>query len=77
MKRKLPRDFAHQADAVHAAMDGDFIVTTGTASGKSLCYQLPVFDALLGDGHRSALWEASWHTPALVAEYGALEEILG
>jgi peptidoglycan/xylan/chitin deacetylase (PgdA/CDA1 family) len=21
-------------------------------------------------GHRAALWEASWHTPALVAEYG-------
>ena len=21
-------------------------------------------------GHRSAMWEASWHTPALVAEYG-------
>ena len=29
---------------------------TGTASGKSLCYQLPVFDALLGDGHRTALY---------------------
>ena len=28
--------YAHQAEAVEAAMGGPFIVTTGTASGKSL-----------------------------------------
>ena len=32
------------------------VVATGTASGKSLCYQLPVFEALLGGGRRTALY---------------------
>ena len=45
------------AAAVALARAGrNVVVATGTASGKSLCYQLPVFDALLGDGHRSALY---------------------
>src|SRR3954463_6269816 len=30
--------YSHQAGAVEAAMTGPFIVTTGTASGKSLCF---------------------------------------
>src|SRR4051812_4481894 len=33
--------YSHQAAAVQAAMSGPFIVTTGTASGKSLCFNLP------------------------------------
>src|SRR4029450_508437 len=34
----------------------NLVVATGTASGKSLCYQLPVFEALLGEGQRTALY---------------------
>jgi DEAD/DEAH box helicase domain-containing protein len=49
----------HQAAAIALARAGrHVVVATGTASGKSLCYQLPVFDALLGDGHRTALYLA-------------------
>jgi DEAD/DEAH box helicase domain-containing protein len=39
--------YAHQAHAVEAAMHGPFIVTTGTASGKSLCFNLPTLNQLL------------------------------
>ena len=47
--------YAHQVEAVHAAMEGDFIVTTGTASGKSMCFNLPTLHHLLqhADGARA------------------------
>jgi len=49
--------WSHQAEAVALARSGTHaVVATGTASGKSLCYQLPVFEALLGGGHRTALY---------------------
>jgi len=39
------RLYSHQAEACQLAQTGKhFVVTTGTASGKSLCYQLPVID---------------------------------
>lgn len=51
--------WSHQAEAVALARGGSHVaVATGTASGKSLCYQLPVFAALLGKGHRTALYLA-------------------
>src|SRR5271169_716387 len=41
----------HQAEAIAAAGRGDnFIVSTGTGSGKSLTYLVPIFDAVLRDG---------------------------
>jgi len=48
--------YAHQADALRAASDGPFIVTTGTASGKSLCFNLPVLDVLCTDAKARALY---------------------
>ena len=39
--------YAHQAEALDAAWAGPTIVTTGTASGKSLCFNLPTLDVLL------------------------------
>jgi DEAD/DEAH box helicase domain-containing protein len=49
----------HQAEALALARDGTHvIVATGTASGKSLCYQLPVFESLLGAGRRTAIYLA-------------------
>eukprot|EP00802_Teleaulax_amphioxeia_P006520 Tamp_06524.p1 GENE.Tamp_06524~~Tamp_06524.p1 ORF type:complete len:853 (+),score=200.48 Tamp_06524:163-2559(+) len=46
--------YLHQACAVDAALEGrNVIVTTATASGKSLCFNLPVMNAVLnpnGDG---------------------------
>ncbi|PZS14616.1 MAG: DEAD/DEAH box helicase [Solirubrobacterales bacterium] len=48
--------YAHQADAVLKAFDGPTIVTTGTASGKSLCFQLPTLQILTTDRAARALY---------------------
>ncbi len=41
--------WSHQADAYESAARGHTIVTTGTASGKSLAFNLPVLDMLARD----------------------------
>ncbi|UED85523.1 DEAD/DEAH box helicase [Streptomyces profundus] len=49
----IERPWAHQAEAIEHAVRGDsVVVSTGTASGKSLTYQVPVLSALL-DGQRA------------------------
>ena len=49
--------YAHQADAWKAtAAGGHVIVTTGTASGKTLAFNLPVLDALATDPKNRALY---------------------
>src|SRR3954468_3485005 len=48
--------WSHQAEALHAAWAGPTIVTTGTASGKSLCFQLPALDVLSRDARARALF---------------------
>jgi DEAD/DEAH box helicase domain-containing protein len=48
--------YAHQAQAWQSAFEGTTIVTTGTASGKSLCFQLPTLETLLADRHARALF---------------------
>ena len=48
--------WSHQAEALHAAWAGPTIVTTGTASGKSLCFQLPTLDVLHRDRGARALY---------------------
>ena len=48
--------YAHQAEALEAAEAGSVIVTSGTASGKSLCFNLPVLTELLGDPRARALY---------------------
>jgi DEAD/DEAH box helicase domain-containing protein len=52
----IDRLYAHQAEALEAAWAGPTIVTTGTASGKSLCFNLPTLDVLCGDGRARALY---------------------
>jgi DEAD/DEAH box helicase domain-containing protein len=49
--------YAHQAEAYAAAREGgSVIVTTGTASGKTLAFNLPVLDALAADPKSRALY---------------------
>src|SRR3546814_1943622 len=47
--RGVERLYSHQADAWHAAQRGEHVaIATPTASGKSLCYTLPVVAAAMG-----------------------------
>ena len=48
--------YEHQREALLKAFDGPTIVTTGTASGKSLCFQLPTLEVLTSDRTARALY---------------------
>lgn len=49
--------YTHQADALLALRRGEsVVVVTGTASGKTLCYQIPTLEALLGNAQATALY---------------------
>jgi DEAD/DEAH box helicase domain-containing protein len=55
--RGISRLFDHQRDAWERARGGgNVIVTTGTASGKTLAFNLPVLDALAAEPKRRALY---------------------
>ena len=48
--RGIERLYCHQAEAIeHARAGRNPLVVTGTASGKSLCYLVPILERLLGD----------------------------
>ncbi len=48
--------YQHQREALLAAFEGPTIITTGTASGKSLCFQLPTLQVLCTDPTARALY---------------------
>ncbi len=52
----IERLYSHQAHAIGAATEGPTIVTTGTASGKSLCFQLPTLHILSEQTRARALY---------------------
>jgi DEAD/DEAH box helicase domain-containing protein len=53
----IARLYTHQAEALRLARQGQhLVVTTPTASGKTLCYNLPVLDALLAEPEARALY---------------------
>jgi DEAD/DEAH box helicase domain-containing protein len=55
--RGLQALYTHQAEASELAFAGKpFVVVTPTASGKTLCYNLPVLSALLRDATARALY---------------------
>jgi len=53
----VERLYDHQARALEVARAGrNLLLTTATASGKSLAFQLPVLEEALAGGPRRALW---------------------
>jgi DEAD/DEAH box helicase domain-containing protein len=55
--RGIERLYSHQTRAIHAALAGrHVIVATPTASGKSLCFHVPVLQALAEDPNARALY---------------------
>ena len=66
----------HQADAINSIRKGNnTVVVTSTASGKSLCYNLPVLDSLLNNEKSTALY--IFPTKALARDqYMNLKKIL-
>jgi DEAD/DEAH box helicase domain-containing protein len=56
-KRGIERIYTHQAEVFeHAAAGRNVVVVTPTASGKTLCYNLPVLQTLLADEKARALY---------------------
>ena len=52
----VERLYSHQRAALQAAAGSDLIITSGTASGKSLAFNLPVLDGIARDPKRRALY---------------------
>jgi len=48
--------YAHQLEALRASETADVIVTSGTASGKSLAFNIPVLDAIARDPKARAVY---------------------
>ena len=57
MARGVTQLYSHQAEAfTHSAAGKNVVVVTPTASGKTLCYNLPVLNGLMKDPHARALY---------------------
>lgn len=57
VKRGLKRLYSHQAQAVELVRQGrDVVLVTPTASGKTLCYNLPVLQRILEEPETRALY---------------------
>ena len=55
--RGIHQLYTHQAHAIQASEDGkDIVVVTPTASGKTMCYNLPVLSAILKNQDARALY---------------------
>ncbi|MDQ7820555.1 MAG: DUF1998 domain-containing protein [Armatimonadota bacterium] len=56
-RQGIERLYTHQVEAIQAVRRGEHtVVVTGTASGKTLCYTLPVLETLLADPLARALY---------------------
>ncbi|MEO9221167.1 MAG: DEAD/DEAH box helicase, partial [Mycobacteriaceae bacterium] len=74
--RGIARPWRHQSAAASVAAGGrHVVVSTGTASGKSLAYQLPVLTTLMQDARATALYLAP--TKALAADQLRAVQALG
>lgn len=77
MDKGISRLYTHQAESFRAAEDGRHVVAvTPTASGKTLCYNLPVLNRIMRDDSARALY--LFPTKALAQDQVAeLHEIVG
>ncbi|UCE25279.1 MAG: DEAD/DEAH box helicase [Candidatus Zixiibacteriota bacterium] len=77
--RNIDKLYRHQAEAIEHVLKGeDVVVVTPTASGKTLCYNIPVLDRIMREPSARALY--LFPTKALsqdqLAElYGLIQEI--
>ncbi len=56
-RRGIELPYTHQAKAIRAALAGEnTVIVTPTASGKTLCYNVPVLDTILRDPSARALF---------------------
>ena len=56
-RRGVEQPYTHQAEAIEHALAGrDQVIVTPTASGKTLCYTVPVLNAILEEGEARALY---------------------
>ncbi|MEA3338784.1 MAG: DEAD/DEAH box helicase [Chloroflexota bacterium] len=56
-ERGIEQPYTHQAQAIEAALAGRHVVlSTSTASGKTLAYNLPILNTLLNDADACALY---------------------
>ncbi|MGD8923067.1 MAG: DEAD/DEAH box helicase, partial [Candidatus Zixiibacteriota bacterium] len=56
-KKGIKRPYTHQESAIKVVMEGkDIVVVTPTASGKTLCYNVPVIDSILKSPDSRALY---------------------
>jgi DEAD/DEAH box helicase domain-containing protein len=56
-RRGIEQLYVHQAESVRLAAGGkNLVVVTPTASGKTLCYNLPILNLLLQDPHARAMY---------------------
>ncbi len=79
-KHHITQLYSHQADAFSAIQEGrDVVIVTPTASGKTLCYNLPVLNEILKNPDARALY--LFPTKALsadqVSELYELIELIG
>ncbi len=79
-QRGISSLYSHQREALDALREGqDIIIVTPTASGKSLCYNLPVLQEISADPAARALY--LFPTKALsqdqLAEFRSLAELAG
>jgi superfamily II DNA/RNA helicase len=74
------RLFRHQVEAIQAAASGhNIVLTTGTGSGKSLCYMVPIIDRVLRDGPGGGIRAVVVYPMNALAnsQMGELEKYLG
>jgi DEAD/DEAH box helicase domain-containing protein len=67
LRKGITQLYSHQVAAIDALRDGtNVVLATGTASGKSLAYQLPIAESMVGSAPATAL--CLFPTKALAAD---------